>query len=73
MLERSKRYVGNARFFVMMNYEQFDTSKYGEDTVQKKSKIISRQFSTKHPTFAMMETSLDYIEDETSFLNLGQY
>ena len=73
MLERSKRYVNNARMDILMNIEQFIPHKYGKNTFQKKSKLLTRQFNTHEPTFAIMETSIDSLEDETSFFNIGQF
>jgi hypothetical protein len=35
--------------------------------------MFSRQFSSKAPTFAYYDIKLDYLEDETSLLNIGQY
>ena len=54
MLERSKRYVNNARMDVLYNIEQFIPTEYGKNTIIKKSKLHSRQFNTNEPTFAMV-------------------
>jgi hypothetical protein len=33
--------------------------------------MFSRQFSSKIPTFAYFDVKLDYLEDETHYLNIG--
>jgi len=47
--------------------------RYGKDKIQKRAKLLSRQFNSKEPTFAYVDTSIDILEDETSFLNIGQF
>ena len=73
MLEKSKAYVNNAIIRIYVNYDQFQPNKYGKHTVEKKSKIINRQFNSKTPTFAYVKTSIDLLEDEASNINIGQY
>ena len=73
MLERSKNYVGNAELELLYNYDEFNPSKFGKDKFIRKSRFISRQFNSIQPTFANIKTSIDMLEDETSFVNLGQY
>ena len=42
MLERSKNYVQNAELALMMNYDEFVPSKYGEEKFKKRSKLLLR-------------------------------
>ena len=71
MLDRSKKYVNNAMLDIMYNYDEFNPSVYGKDKFHKKSKLVSRQFNSVSPTFADIKISIDALEDETSFVNLG--
>ena len=73
MLDRSKKYVNNAQLEIMYNYDEFNPAVYGKDKFQRKSKLTSRQFNSITPTFAYIKTSIDTLEDETSFVNFGQY
>ena len=73
MLDRSKKYVDNAEIELFYNYDEFNTAVYGKDKFKRKSKLTSRQFNSISPTFAYAKTSIDTLEDETSFVNLGQY
>ena len=56
-----------------MNYDQLIPTKFGENTIKKVSKIQSRQFNSIQPTFTNARISIDQIEDESAFLNVGQY
>ena len=73
MLERSKKYVNNARMEVLVNYDEFRPSKYGKDTFKRRSRLMTRQFNSVAPTFAYIKTSIDELEDETSLVNFGQF
>jgi hypothetical protein len=47
MLESSKNYVQNAQIEVMVNYDEFHPNNYGKDKFLKKSKLMSRMFSSQ--------------------------
>ena len=73
MLDRSKKYVHNAELELMYNYDEFNPAVYGKDKFKRKSKLTFRRFNSILPTFAVIKTSIDTLEDETSFVNFGQY
>jgi len=56
-----------------MNYEYLIPSEYGNNVIKKVSKIQKRQFNSVQPTFANAKISIDQFEDESHFLNVGQY
>ena len=71
MLDRSKKYVNNAQLEIMYNYDEFNPAVYGKDKFQRKSKLTKRRFNSISPTFALIKTSIDALEDESHFVNLG--
>ena len=73
MLKRSKSYVHNAQIKLMVNYDQLIATEYGENTLKQVSKNFLRQFNSILPTFAIGKISIDQFEDESAFLNLGQF
>ena len=73
MLDRSKKYVNNAKIELLVNYDEFRPSNYGNDTIKRRSKLMRRQFNSDKPSYAEIPISIDELEDETSFINFGQY
>ena len=55
----------------MFNNEVFDPKKFYADTIKRHSMIVSRQFSSSAPSFALLPISVDYVEDEVDYINVG--
>lgn len=70
-LEESKKYIGNAWFIMVYNFEQFMPKQFGDNTIEQKSSIVKRQFSAKTPEFAYVPVSIDSVEDEDAIMNVG--
>lgn len=70
--EQQVAYVGNMRAMVYMSEQIFQLSEYGENIIQKRSRIHEQQMDIFSPTFlsGMLRKSL--LEDEVSFLQYGQ-
>ena len=55
----------------MFNNEVFNPKRFYHETIKKYAKIVSRQFSSSVPSFALLPISLDYVEDEADYINVG--
>ena len=47
-------------------------NKYGNDTIKKEAKVISRMFESNHASFAHLKVNKNLVLDQTNAVNMGQ-
>lgn len=70
-LAEAKKYVGEPRINLYLNTQKWMPLHYGDESIKNESKIISQQFSSIRPQFASMAMEVDFLEDNTDYIQLG--
>lgn len=63
--------TGTAWVTFMLNYEDFRADRFGKETIKPQSKLIAYHTNLNQASYSTLPISLNKIEDETAFLNLG--
>ena len=56
----------------MYNFEDFIVGDYGDKSIIPLSNFVRKQFSAKIPSYVYLPASINTVEDETSYVNVGQ-
>ena len=57
---------------MLINYDRFEQTEYGENSVVKESKIMTTRFSAEEPGLFNLQSDKWELNDETDLVQLGQ-
>lgn len=70
-LDEQKKYLGAPQVAWYLNYEKFSPLEYGENSIIRESKVFTKLFSPKKPSYVEFSSEEVELNDETSLLQLG--
>ena len=65
-------YLSTVRIVVLHNSERLNPEKFGEDSIVRESKMISKQIDPYTPNYHSIYVRLNELEDETQFFQYGK-
>ena len=64
-------YLGNIRLIFLVTEQAFNSQEYGDDAIETRSKIYSKQIDNTKPQWIDGGLIMNQLEDEVAFLQYG--
>ena len=65
-------YLGASKFIIYTNEERINAEKFGDEAIEKFSKIVGLQFDENRPNWIDTKILMTEFDDQTDFLQYGQ-